>query len=118
MLNQRWVREKVKRRKFPEDIFVNRGVRLTRDTIPNFPESQIDAECYDMEEDAQKKINSIYAEMEAELAKLQKKIKKESKENISELTAILRARQKVELVKVPLFIEMIEEAIENGIVQC
>jgi superfamily II DNA or RNA helicase len=67
-----------------------------------------------MEEDAQKKINNIYAEMEAELAKLQKKIKKESKENTSELTAILRARQKVELVKVPLFIEMIEEAIENG----
>ena len=100
--------------KLHEDIFVNRGVRLTRDTIPNFPESQIDAECYDMEEDAQKKINSIYAEMEAELGKLQKKIKKESKENTSELTAILRARQKIELVKVPLFIEMIEEAIENG----
>ena len=67
-----------------------------------------------MEEDAQKKINNIYAEMEAELAKLQKKIKKESKENTSELTAILRARQKVELVKVTLFIEMLEEAIENG----
>ena len=65
-------------------------------------------------EDAQKKINNIYSEMEAELAKLQKKIKKESKENTSELTAILRARQKIELVKVPLFIEMIEEAIENG----
>ena len=101
-------------KKLHEDIFVNRGVRLTRDTIPNFPESQIDAECYDMEEDAQKKINNIYSEMEAELAKLQKKIKKESKENTSELTAILRARQKIELVKVPLFIEMIEEAIENG----
>ena len=101
-------------KKLHNDIFINRGVRLTRDTIPNFPESQIDAECYNMEEDAQKKINGIYAEMEAELAKLQKKIKKESKENTSELTAILRARQKVELVKVPLFIEMIEEAIENG----
>ena len=101
-------------KKLHNDIFINRGVRLTRDTIPNFPESQIDAECYNMEEDAQKKINSIYAEMEAELAKLQKKIKKESKENTSELTAILRARQKIELVKVPLFIEMIEEALENG----
>ena len=101
-------------KKLHNDIFVNRGVRLSRDTIPNFPESQIDAECYNMEEDAQNKINGIYAEMEAELAKLQKKIKKEIKENTSELTAILRARQKVELVKVPLFIEMIEEAIENG----
>ncbi len=52
-------------KKLHNDIFINRGVRLTRDTIPNFPESQIDAECYNMEEDAQKKINSIYAEMEA-----------------------------------------------------
>ena len=47
-------------KKLHEDIFVNRGVRLSRDTIPNFPESQIDAECYDMEEDAQNKINNIY----------------------------------------------------------
>jgi len=102
-------------KKLHNDIFVNRGVRLSRDTIPNFPESQIDAECYNMEEDAQNKINGIYAEMEAELAKLQKKIKKEIKENTSELTAILRARQKVELVKVPLFIEMIEEAVVHDL---
>ena len=100
--------------KLHEDIFINRGIRLSRDTIPNFPESQIDAECYDMDSEAQNKINHIYGEMEAELAKLQKKIKKESKDSVSELTAILRARQKIELVKVPLFIEMIEEAIESG----
>lgn len=101
-------------KKLHKDIFVDRGSRLTRDTIPNFPESQIIAECYDMEEDAQKKINSIYEEMEAELAKLNKKIKKEKKDGINQLTAILRARQKVELVKVPLFVEMIEEALENN----
>lgn len=100
-------------KKLHKDIFVDRGSRLTRDTIPNFPESQIIAECYDMEEEAQKKINSIYHEMETELAKLNKKIKKEKNDSASELTAILRARQKVELVKVPLFVEMIEEALEN-----
>ena len=98
-------------KKLHEDIFINRGVRLTRDTIPNFPESQIVAECYDMEEEAQKKINKIYSEMGQELTRLQSKIKKES---TSELTAILRARQKIELVKVPLFIEMIEEALESN----
>jgi superfamily II DNA or RNA helicase len=101
-------------KKLHKDIFVDRGSRLTRDTIPNFPESQIIADCYDMEEDAQKKINSIYQEMESELAKLSSKIKKEKKDGVSELTAILRARQKVELVKVPLFVDMIEEALENG----
>lgn len=101
-------------RKLHKDIFVNRGTRLSRDTIPNFPESQIIAECYDMEEEAQHKINGIYDEMESELAKLKNKVKKEKNDSASELTAILRARQKVELVKVPLFVEMVEEALENN----
>ena len=98
--------------KLNKDIFIDRGVRLNRDTIPNFPESQIIADCYDMEEEAQKKINKIYTEMEAELKKLQKKVTKER--NTNALTAILRARQEIELVKVPLFLEMIEEGLENG----
>jgi len=101
-------------KKLHKDIFVDRGVRLTRDTIPNFPESQITAECFDMEEESRNKISALYDEMNRELLKLNKKIKKESKDNTSKLTAILRARQKIELVKVPLFIEMIEEALENG----
>jgi len=100
--------------KLHKDIFVDRGVRLSRDSIPNFPESQIIAECYDMEEESRKKINAVYEEMEKELAKLQKKIKKESKDNSSKLTEILRARQKVEILKAPLFIEMIEDGIESG----
>jgi superfamily II DNA or RNA helicase len=98
-------------KKLHNDIFINRGVRLTRDTIPNFPESQIDAECYNMEEDVQNKINNIYAEMEAELAKLRKKEKTDKE---SQLTIILREREKIELLKVPLFIEMIEDGIDNG----
>jgi hypothetical protein len=100
--------------KLNRDIFVDRGIRLTRDTIPNFPESQITAQCYDMEEESQKKINSLYDEMKSELKRLTSKVKKEGKDNTSQLTAILRARQKIELVKVPLFIEMIEDGIENG----
>mgnify|MGYP003353373760 CR=1 FL=1 len=66
-----------------------------------------------MEEEAQKKINTIYAEMESELKKLRSKVKKER--NTNELTAILRARQEIELVKVPLFIEMIEERFKFSI---
>jgi hypothetical protein len=97
-------------RKLHKDIFHDRGVRLTRDTIPNFPESEIIAECYNMEDESTKKINQHYEEMEKELAKIRKK---EKTDKTSELTAILRARQKIELVKVPLFIDMIEEGIEN-----
>lgn len=97
--------------KLHNDIFVDRGVRLSRDTIPNFPESEIIAECYDMEEDTRNKINNIYREMRSELERLKKK---EKKDNGNHLTVILREREKIELLKVPLFVEMIEEGIENG----
>lgn len=101
-------------KKLHKDIFINRGTRLTRDTIPNFPETQLNAECFSMEEESTNKINQIYAEMAKELAILNKKIKKESKDNANILTTIIRARQKIELLKIPIFIELIEEAFEAG----
>ena len=104
------IRQKVLK-KLHTDIFINRGVRLTRDTIPNFPESEIIAECYNMDEVDVKKINECHAEMQKELKELAKLTKKDK---ASELTAMLRARQHIELIKVPLFIDMIEEGLENG----
>jgi len=98
--------------KLHEDIFVNRGVRLTRDTIPNFPESQISAETYEMDKEDVDKINSVYDEMRLELLKIEKLLKKDKGQ--TKMTTILRARQKVEMFKVPLIIEMAEESIENG----
>ena len=97
--------------KLHKDIFINRGVRLTRDTIPNFPDSEVIAECYNMDDSDVKKINECHAEMQKELKKLAKLTKTDK---ISELTAILRERQEIELVKIPLFIEMVEEGIESG----
>ncbi len=62
-------------KKLSNDIFVNRGIRLNRDSIPNFPESQIIAECYEMDKEDQDKINSAYAEMQLELLKIEKLLK-------------------------------------------
>lgn len=98
--------------KLNNDIFNNRGVRLKRDTIPNFPESQIIANCYEMEKEDQDKINAAYDEMRLELLKIEKLLKKDKTAN--ELTAILRMRQSIEMIKIPLFIEMIEESLENN----
>ncbi len=104
------LRQKVLK-KLHTDIFVNRGTRLTRDTIPNFPESEVIADCYNMDDVDVKKINTIHSDMKKELAKLAKLSKADK---TSELTAILRARQQIELIKVPLFIDMIEEGLEGG----
>ena len=92
-------------------IFDQRGVRLRRDEIPNFPVCEIIPEVYNMDEEDAKRINEIYNDMERELAKLER-IKKGDGE--SELTIQLRARQEIELIKVPLFVDMIEEAKEQG----
>jgi len=94
-----------------EDIFINRGIRLTRDTIPDFPESQISAETYEMDNKDVTDINKVYDEMQLELLKIEKVTKRDKGQ--TKMTAILRARQKVEMIKVPLIIEMAEEAIEN-----
>jgi superfamily II DNA or RNA helicase len=104
------LRQKVLK-KLNKDIFINRGVRLTRDSIPGFPESEIIADCYNMEDMEVNRINSVQAEMERELKLLTNRIKRDKS---SELTAILRARQQIELTKVPLFIELIEDGLENG----
>jgi superfamily II DNA or RNA helicase len=97
--------------KLHKDIFLNRGVRLNRDTIPNFPESQIIAQCYDMDKTDTAKIEKIYDDLKLELSKLDKKSKKDK---ASQLTEILRAREKIELLKIPLLVEMAQEGIENG----
>src|ERR1019366_3254523 len=72
---------------------------------------EIIADCYNMDDRDVKKINEYHEEMKRELKALSKLSKKDK---ASELTAILRERQTVELTKVPLFIEMIEEGLEDG----
>lgn len=99
-------------KKLHKDIFLDRGVRLRRDTIPNFPECDLFAVLLDMEKEDIDRINSIYDEMEKELKELEKLQKLN---NHNHLVVELRYRQRIELVKVPLFIDMIEEAKEEGL---
>ena len=105
------LRQKVLK-KLNKDIFLDRGVRLRRDTIPNFPECDLFAVLLDMEEQDTKQINSIYDEMSKELKVLEATGGDKNKWN--HLVVELRHRQRIELVKVPLFINMIEEAKEEG----
>lgn len=98
-------------KKLNKDVFLDRGVRLRRDTIPNFPDCDLFAVLLDMAEQDTKQINSIYDEMEKELKELEKNSKTTK---MNHLVVELRHRQRIELVKVPLFIDMIEEAKEEG----
>ena len=85
--------------------------RMTVEDFGNsFPESHIVAEAYDLGSNSSK-IQSVYDEMETELARLE-----EQAENYSEhiFAVMMEARRKAELCKVPLFVEMTEDLYDEG----
>jgi len=97
-------------KKIHEDIFPHKGHRIAiKDLGDKFPENLIISEAYEMSSADQ--IQEIYNKMKEEIAKL-KETKKKDKECI--LTEILRARQEIELLKVPTFVELAEDHIEEG----
>jgi hypothetical protein len=75
-----------------------------------FPESHIVAEAYDLGANSSK-VQEAYEEMEREIAKLEKRC-----ENYSEhiFAIMMAARRKSELLKVPLFAEMVEDLFDEG----
>lgn len=80
------------------EILPERGVRVRTSDIPGFPERQIAPEVYDLERENENEINEAYSEISP----------------THPLTEILRARQSVELAKVPLFVELATDAMAKG----
>lgn len=91
-------------------LFEERGVRLLRDSIPNFPQTEIIVNAYDMDDEDAARIREIYDDMKKELMILAKK----EKHDISEMAIRTRALQRAEMLKVPLFEDMIREGVEAG----
>jgi len=102
-------------RKLNAMLFPAYGIRVRKQDIPNFPECEIHAEAFDFGDS--KGIERVYAEMAEELAKLEEKIEADEnrvKERAKAMVAQLRARQKVELLKIPGTVGLVEDAIEEG----
>jgi superfamily II DNA or RNA helicase len=92
-------------------VYPWRGDRTSIATLGDlFPENLIIANTFEMNED-HTKIEKIYKEMERELSELRKKSEYDSS---LALTILLRARQQIELIKVPIFVEQAQDAIEEG----
>ena len=83
----------------------DRLVRLRIADIEGFPETQLCATLFDLEEKYTEQINEIYNEMKAEL----------KKECSDPMVARLRARQRTELLKVPLLVELALDAIAEDL---
>jgi hypothetical protein len=95
-----------------ETIFPQRGSRMRiLDLGDKFPDTKIIAEPYDIN-GATVNINKVYAEMKRELAALA--ARKAHDRGDSKFTIILRARQEVELLKVPTFCAMAQDGLAEG----
>lgn len=75
-----------------------------------FPESQIVAQAYDLGPNSPK-IQSVYDSMEREIAQLEERTADYSQHVFA---ALIKARREAELLKVPTFVEMIEELYDEG----
>jgi hypothetical protein len=91
------------------------GSRIRIKDLPegSFPDTLITADGYDVTDPDE--IDLIYSEMKTELAKLDER---KMGDDDSELTLMLRARQQIELLKVPLFEDLIkdENACGNSVI--
>jgi hypothetical protein len=84
-------------------IIPSRGVRVRTKDIPNFPTRTISAELYDI--DNPEKIDALYAEMETPIRELESRMANDIAPE-SGITKQLRAWQKLELLKVPIALEL------------
>jgi len=85
-------------------IFPERGCRLRIEDVPEFPETAIFAQAYDVGVQSEMEIREIYDAMDLDL--------EDAEDN--PLTIMLRARQLTEIQKIPLLLELVEASIEDG----
>lgn len=98
-------------RQFHRHIFPKWGGRITTKSLGKlFPETLIIPTAYDMSN--AKKIARVYAEMENQLALWE--LNRSTDKGMNPLLIILRARQKVELLKVPEFVELAKDGRAEG----
>jgi hypothetical protein len=87
------------------------GSRLERRDFKGiFPNNQIIADAYDMGENSDK-IQAVYDELEYELARLEESCGK-YQEHV--LAAMIKARRKAEMFKVPTLVELALDSYEDG----
>ena len=100
-------------KKLHADFFLDKGVRVRREDIKDFPDCDVMAQAYNIDEQSEKELRDVYEEMDKELLLLKAKCKNTKEYKINSMVIMLRSWQKAELIKVPLLVEMVEDAIED-----
>lgn len=93
------------------EIFPKRGVRVRKEDLPGFPECQIITQLYDM--GGQEKVNALWAEMKDAMDALRGRAA-DDKNPAHPMTRVLRARESLELLKVPTYCELGKDLMSQG----
>jgi superfamily II DNA or RNA helicase len=93
-------------------LYPKRASRMRIDILGDlFPQTQITATPYTLDEKRTKEIVNEYKKLQIELEEIKNK-KSQDKKN--PLTVILRAQQRIEILKIPIFIELCNDFRQNG----
>lgn len=91
-----------------ESIFPSKGSRMKIKELGDlFPKNQVIAKCYFM--DNHEEVNKLYQELNCALEDL-----KDKEKRASALGQIIRIRQRLELIRVPIFLDLTNQALDNG----
>lgn len=94
-------------------LYPDRASRMRIDVLGDlFPQTQISAVPYTIEDKRQKDIQKAYSEINNELMKLKDK---SAKDRANILVKVMRAHQKIEMLKIPLFVELVNDYLENNL---
>lgn len=92
-------------------LFPERGSRVRIDVLGDmFPQTQINAIPYTMGKNRENEIEKEYKKLKLQLDEIKDK---KSKDKINPLTITIRAQQKIEILKIPTFIELANDFIYN-----
>lgn len=89
-------------------IFPDRGVRLRRSEVPDFPETQIIAECHEVMS------KSLPKELDAIVKEYSTRAEQCLTDGKTMMEFNLRLRQATETAKLPLLVDLANEYLENG----
>lgn len=93
-----------------DKLYPYKGSRMSLDDIGlKFPKNQISVDCYSLSKSARKEMDEHYKMITANKTSDDVKISENS-----EITTILRSRQKIELLKIPILMDLIDKYIESN----
>jgi superfamily II DNA or RNA helicase len=94
-----------------QSIIPRAGVRVTTDEVPGFPECDVTAELYDINDP--ERLDALYAEMADAVARLDARAASDLNPE-HPLTKIIRALERIELLKVPIAVDLADDYVAKG----